>query len=325
MALLILTPLAALTGGVAFLVGSGPIAIVVVLHGVVGLAVLYLVPWKSVIARRGLRRQRPDRLLSLLLAVAVLLALFTGLAHSTGLLVRLGWLSAMQVHVGAAVAALVPLGVHVMRRPIKPRRIDVSRRNLLQLGGLGLAAGAGYAVLETAESIFSLRGADRRDTGSYQRSSGRPQGMPSTIWLFDDVPSIDAGTWRVAVTADGATKHWTVEQLREFGHHKSVVLDCTSGWWSRQAWSGARLSALLPAGATGTAHVTSATGYTRRLPLSGDLLLAVDVGGEPLSEGHGAPVRLVAPGRRGFHWVKWVESIEIDHRPWWLESPFPLQ
>ncbi len=318
-ALLLLVPAAALSGGVAFLVGSGPVAIVTILHAVIGFSVLFLIPWKSVIARRGLRRRRSDRALSLLLAVAVLLALLTGLAHSTGLLIRADGLSAMQVHVGAALVALVPLAVHVWRRPIRLRRTDASRRNLLRLGLLGAAAGAGYGLLDGTASVLSLPGAGRRDTGSYERSSGDPDGMPSTIWLFDEVPSVNPSAWRVSVSVDGQTRLWTVEQLRTFGHEATAVLDCTSGWWSRQVWSGARLSALLPPGHTGTAEVTSVTGYRRRLPLT------VDVAGEPLSDGHGSPVRLVVPGRRGFHWVKWVDRIEIDGRPWWLESPYPLQ
>ena len=78
---------------------------------------------------------------------------------------------------------------------------------------------------------------------------------------------------------------------------------------------GDRLSRLLPQGATGSVQVVSRTGYRRRLPLSDDLLLAVDVGGAPLSIGHGAPVRLVVPGRRGYHWVKWVSRVEHDSRP----------
>ena len=325
MALLLLLPAAVLSGAVAFLIGSGPIAFVVIAHGVIGLSLVCLVPWKSVIARRGLRRRRADRYLSLFLAFAVIVALLSGLAHSTGLLIGADGISAMQVHVGAALLALLPLAVHVWHRPIRPRRTDLSRRNLLRLGLLGTAAGGGYAALEGAAAIFSLAGAGRRSTGSYERSSGNPDGMPSTIWFTDDVPSTDPTTWRVVVTVDGATRAWSVEQLRAFGHHASVVLDCTSGWWSRQVWSGARLSELLPPGRAGTAEVTSVTGYRRRLPLTDDLLLAVDVGGAPLSAGHGAPVRLVVPGRRGFHWVKWVDRIVIDDRPWWLESPYPLQ
>ena len=325
LALLLLTPAAALTGGIAFLLGSGPILIVTTLHAILGIGVVCLVPWKSVIARRGLRRHRADRVLSLLLAVAVVVALLTGFAQSTGLLVRVDDLGAIQVHVGASLVALAVLVAHVWRRPIKPRRTDVSRRNLLHLGVLGAAAGVGYIVLEGATDVLSLPGASRHATGSYELSSGHPLGMPSTIWLFDDVPSIDASRWRVEVSVGGQTRRWGVDELREVGDHASAVLDCTSGWWSRQVWAGARLSSLLPPGTTGTAEVTSATGYRRRLPLSDDLLLAVDVGGLPLSQGHGAPVRLIVPGRRGFQWVKWVERVEIDHRPWWLESPFPLQ
>ena len=79
------------------------------------------------------------------------------------------------------------------------------------------------------------------------------------------------------------------------------------------------------AGRTGSVQVVSRTGYRRRLPLSDDLLLAVDVGGAPLSIGHGAPVRLVVPGRRGYHWVKWVSHVEHDSRPWWQEVPLPLR
>ena len=72
--------------------------------------------------------------------------------------------------------------------------------------------------------------------------------------------------------------------------------------------------------------MVSATGYRRRFgpaEVTG-LLLATHAGGRPLSAGHGAPARLVAPGRRGFWWVKWVSAIDVDDVPWWWESPFPL-
>jgi DMSO/TMAO reductase YedYZ molybdopterin-dependent catalytic subunit len=45
------------------------------------------------------------------------------------------------------------------------------------------------------------------------------------------------------------------------------------------------------------------------------LLLATRVGDAALSHGHGAPCRLVAPGRRGFQWVKWVTRIEVHEDP----------
>ena len=55
------------------------------------------------------------------------------------------------------------------------------------------------------------------------------------------------------------------------------------------------------------------------------LWLATGVEGRRLDAGHGAPVRLVAPGRRGFWWVKWVASVQLSHLPPSAQSPFPLQ
>ena len=78
--------------------------------------------------------------------------------------------------------------------------------------------------------------------------------------------------------------------------------------------------------AGGSLVVASATGYRRRLPVTdaGTLLLATRLAGRPLSAGHGFPARLVAPGRRGFWWVKWVVSVEVDPAPWWRQPPFPV-
>ena len=103
--------------------------------------------------------------------------------------------------------------------------------------------------------------------------------------------------------------------------------------WNRnsQRWRGVRIGRLLddaglaPAGAH--VRVVSVTGYRWSFALADarDLLLATHIGDAPLTHGHGAPCRLVAPGRRGFQWVKWVERIEVVDSPWWLQPPFPLQ
>ncbi len=64
----------------------------------------------------------------------------------------------------------------------------------------------------------------------------------------------------------------------------------------------------------------SHTGYDGRFAVGElpGLLLALRVGGRPLSPDHGLPARLVVPDRRGFWWVKWVWTIELDALPaWW--------
>jgi DMSO/TMAO reductase YedYZ molybdopterin-dependent catalytic subunit len=143
---------------------------------------------------------------------------------------------------------------------------------------------------------------------------------------------LDPAAWRLRVRAGEATREWTYAELAGFTDRVEAVLDCTGGWYARVAWEGARLDRLLPpgalerAGSTASVVVASATGYRRRLPLAdaGTLLLATRLDGRPLAAGHGFPARLVAPGRRGFWWVKWVVSVDLDPSPWWRQPPFPL-
>ena len=58
-------------------------------------------------------------------------------------------------------------------------------------------------------------------------------------WLFDSVPYIDAASWRLGVL----NSEFSLEELATLHPRKDVqaVLDCTSGWWSEQAWSGVGL------------------------------------------------------------------------------------
>ena len=67
---------------------------------------------------------------------------------------------------------------------------------------------------------------------------------------------------------------------------------------------------------------TSVTGYYRRASLeeAENYILATHVGDEPLTHGHGAPLRLVAAGRRGFEWVKWIDRVTVNDTPKWLPA-----
>ena len=107
-------------------------------------------------------------------------------------------------------------------------------------------------------------------------------------------------------------------------------LDCTSGWYTEAEWTAVSLADLLPPEqlvAAASIEVVSMTGYRRRFPVddAGSLYLATGYQGVPLRPAYGAPVRLVAPHRRGFWWVKWVASVELSDLPAWGQSPFPLQ
>jgi hypothetical protein len=324
------------TGVLAYAVGSsGWNAVVVALHGAAGLGLLLLVPWKTVVVRRGRRRSggRRDPTAAITLGVLVALTVVTGVLHAVGVpgpWPALGGINALQVHVGAAIAVLPLLAIHAWGARQRPRTTDLSRRSLLRAGGLGLGAVALWFGSEGVLRLTGAPGGDRRYTGSHERGTDDPTAMPVTQWIGDTVPEEQART--VDVVTGGRRIRLPVADL-DRGDRVRAVLDCTGGWYADQEWSGVRLDRLLAEvvgsdlPADGSVDVVSVTGYRRRLPLSdaGRVLLAVAAAGEPLSPGHGAPVRLVAPGRRGFWWVKWVRRIEVVDSPWWLQSPFPLQ
>lgn len=103
------------------------------------------------------------------------------------------------------------------------------------------------------------------------------------------------------------------------------ILDCTGGFYSTQHWQGIRVGRLLDQvelhpDARYVSFI-SVTSYRWSLPLAEarTALLATHVGSEQLLYEHGFPLRLIAPGRRGFEWVKWITGIEV------LTDPDPGQ
>ena len=329
LALLVLLVGSFVTGWLAFGVGSLPTdRVVAVAHGILGLGIVVLVPWKTVIVRRGLRTGG-SHAVGLALAVAVTLSLLAGITHAGVGRFEVAGITALTVHVAAAVAAVPLAAAHVMRRRQRPRRTDLTRRTALRTAGLAAVSVLGYAAQSSVASLAGLPAARRRETGSYEVGSGHPAAMPGTQWFTDRVPRIDAAAYRLEVgRADGSTVWLSYGELLAMSDAvQSAVLDCTGGWWAEQTWRGVRLEALLGRQLEGSVAVRSVTGYTRYFPAAEgrSLLLATQVGGEPLFVEHGAPVRLVAPGRRGFWWVKWVAQVRVDPRPWWVQPPFPLQ
>src|SRR5919108_4291648 len=162
LALLALLAVAVATGALAYSIGTGWVRVVLVGHGVAGLAIVALAPWKSVIARRGIKRRGPRSVPSIILSPLVGVAIVFGVLHGTGALVSMGPVTAMQLHVGAALVAM-PFAVwHVAARRIRLRRTDLSRRALLRAGAVVGGSAIAYGVLQ----VLPIPGRDRRFTGS---------------------------------------------------------------------------------------------------------------------------------------------------------------
>ena len=320
-ALLVVLVGAFLSGWAAFAAGTELTSrLTTIGHGLLGLGVVVLTPWKTVVARRapGLR------LASLALAALVIVCLVAGFVEVFAGYGLVAGISPIQVHVGAALIAVPLLVWHLMRhrRGQVLRRTDLGRRQLLRTAGFAVGIGAAYAALEGVGRLAGLPSARRIASGLHRIA---PTAIPATIWLFDRVPSLPADH---RVSMDG--REVPVAELADRAVHVSARLDCTSGWFADAEWVGVPLSSLIPGARRAEVSsivVTSVTGYRRRFPVAdaGALWLATGFEGGPLTPGTGAPLRLVAPGRRGFWWVKWVASVELSDTPAYAQSPFPLQ
>lgn len=320
-ALLVLVPLAVLTGLFSNTIGVKWLVDPATVHGMVALAIALLTPWKAPIVQRGLGKQRPSRWTSVALLFFIATTLASGLAHSTALVRTVGPLTIMQVHIGAALFALALVAAHYRSHPVPIRRTDLDRRTFLSTAGLSAFAAMAWFSWEGILRLAGSKGADRRFTGSHERGSFNPSAMPVTSWLDDSVQHIEGAAWSVRV----AGKDLSLDDLAAMPNDDvTAILDCTSAWYSEQVWRGVRLDRLVTTDKP-SIDVTSATGYGRRFPTHDldKMWLVTEVGGAPLSAGHGFPARIVAPGRRGFWWVKWVVSIEPSDVPWWRQLPFP--
>jgi DMSO/TMAO reductase YedYZ molybdopterin-dependent catalytic subunit len=226
-------------------------------------------------------------------------------------LISFDWLwgySPLNVHVFLGIGLVPFVAFHMLKRrrqnavsaPIR------SRRTLLRTTGLAMATVVGWQAIE------HLAPAIRLPTGSKPVGSFNANAFPAEIWLFDSVPLLEPHTWRLRV----AQREFTLEELTSTHPAQQVqsILDCTSGWWSEQVWRGVALTDVLRSAglSADSLAAVSVTGHRIVLPIADlqNAILATHVGEEVLSPGHGYPMRLIVPGYRGYHWVKWLASLD---------------
>ena len=305
------------SGIVAWLLSDTAATALYVAHRVAGIALVLALGWKYAIARRSLRR-RGTRGAGVWIGLAT--AGLTIAAVGLGLSWTLGFASfdrpfaysTLNLHViaGLALGALV-VAHALVRGEARPALVTLAGRRAA-LRGLGLLA-ASFVVSVALDQVALAR----RATGSRHAGSFTGNAFPVTIWSLDSVPTIDVDVWRLSVS--GAVARPIKLSYRDIAalprREASVVLDCTGGWWSEQVWSGVSLMDLLARGGMSEAatrvEVISVTGHRWTFDRSEAerAILATHVGGEPLSAGHGYPLRLVAPSLRGFLWIKWVGEV----------------
>lgn len=341
-----LLTLQTLTGYLGFTNGREGAAWLLWLHGVGAYALSMLLFLKAVVILDAWRRKRRwtgRRVGFLVTLVLLIVTLVLGLLWTFDGPLYLGGFSLVSLHIYVAVPLMLLMLWHSWHMRFI-RRVEGATGRRLFLAGLLTAAGGLilWAATSRAKSWAGLAGAVRRFTGSYEADSFTDN-YPVVSWIADRPSPVDADQWTLRIEGAVARPYSLTPAELDNLPHQSVIatLDCTGGWYSEQHWQGVAVADLLarsglePSAASVTFE--SVTGYKRRFDLdeARTFLLALgtlpgkDLAGLdgfiPLTHGHGYPARLVAPGRRGLEWVKWVAVIRVNETGRLAQSPLPLQ
>jgi DMSO/TMAO reductase YedYZ molybdopterin-dependent catalytic subunit len=135
-------------------------------------------------------------------------------------------------------------------------------------------------------------------------------------------PGVDLNAYRLEVTGlvdSSFTLTW--EEIQNFpsAYTDTMIMYCVEGWEVWGNWKGILIEDLLEKARI--QHGAQAIqfgcidGYTTSLPLSYLLkyggMLAYEVNGAPLLPRDGFPLRVIAFGKFGYKWAKWVNKVEV--------------
>ena len=136
------------------------------------------------------------------------------------------------------------------------------------------------------------------------------------------VPTIDLNTFRLEVTGlvdSSFSLTWKEIQFMPAYYTDTIIMYCVEGWEVWGNWQGISLYDLVSRAhlQPGAEYIlfSCVDGYSTALPIS-DLInnfaiLAYRVNGYPLKEHDGFPLRLIAFGKFGYKWAKWVTKLEV--------------
>jgi DMSO/TMAO reductase YedYZ molybdopterin-dependent catalytic subunit len=189
----------------------------------------------------------------------------------------------------------------------------------LMAGGLSslLWAGPAARVLAPVTSGFSQLLGNLLPVGGWR-----------IYTISGSMPIFDEHAWRLEIT--GLVRkpvQLTYAQLQALPRaHQVSNFHCVTGWSvANVRWAGVRFADLLalaeplPA-AQAIRFVSLEEPYNDSLTLDqarlGNVMLAYEMDGQPLSRPHGAPARVVIPEMYGYKGVKWLTKMElVDHQP----------
>jgi DMSO/TMAO reductase YedYZ molybdopterin-dependent catalytic subunit len=167
-------------------------------------------------------------------------------------------------------------------------------------------------------------------TSGFSQALGNllPVGGWRIYTISGSMPIFDEGSYRLEIT--GLVRNpvqLSYAQLRALPQaHQVSNFHCVTGWSvDNVRWGGVRFRDLLALAeplpsAKAIRFVSLEQPYNDSLSLDQarlpNVMLAVDMDGQPLSRPHGSPARVVIPEMYGYKGVKWLTKMElVDHQP----------
>jgi DMSO/TMAO reductase YedYZ molybdopterin-dependent catalytic subunit len=145
------------------------------------------------------------------------------------------------------------------------------------------------------------------------------------------VPSIDLETFQLTINGlvdSSYSLNWEEIQELKPAYTGFMIMYCVEGWEVWGKWEGVLIKDLLD-----KAHVQTGgeyilfecvEGYKTALPIAYlvkyNSMLAYQVNGAPLQSQDGFPLRLIAFGKFGYKWAKWVHKLTVmdeSQRGYW--------
>lgn len=298
-------------------------------HRIFAWGLVALLPWKTAISLRSLKRglqfnfRRGLMIFFSTLLTGLLLFVFVlGLMWAWRYGPEALWLQETVIswHWILAMALLPPFILHSWQSWPRPKRKELlSRRSLLKTAGIFVFGALSWQV--STQFARSRQDAEhpRRISGSRLQGFLSGNQFPITTGAGDGRVSIDVDKWRLTLSsARAANQTFSYTDLLDMPQTtRLATLDCTIGWYTVQRWRGVAFTDLLNTASPSKdffgVRLTAVSGESKTLPAyeAEQVLLATHVGGDPLSHWHGFPMRVVIPTRRGWFWIKWLEKIEL--------------
>lgn len=165
--------------------------------------------------------------------------------------------------------------------------------------------------------------ASAAEAGAAERKLLLPSDQPDErgfrLMWYNPVPPIDQKTWRLKIS--GMVEHpvaMSLEAVRNLPREvQSSRLKCVQCWSARTTWGGFRFPHLVelvkPKPAAKAVRIDCADKWYEYFSIedlsSPRVLMALEMSGASLDDKHGAPLRVIHPGRYGYKSAKLITSI----------------